>query len=208
MLSFVARSIRRRRADVPPGDCTALLRRLASGDRTALDALYRQEAGAVYRYALALCRNAAWAADVTQDAFVALASQPAAFDPARGSLGAWLAGTARHALLALWRDAGRHQPWPDDEGAADAGAADPATPLPVSPEALLVREQDIEGLWAALRSLPWAFREAVVLVDLQGRPYAEAAQIAGIDLNTLRTRVHRGRLKLAAVLNAATGGQR
>jgi RNA polymerase sigma-70 factor (ECF subfamily) len=208
MLSFVARSIRRRRAEGPPADGAALLQRLARGDRTALDALYRQEAGAVYRYALALCRNAAWAADVTQDAFVALASQPLAFDPARGSLGAWLAGTARHALLALWRDAGRHQPWPEDDHLSDADIADLATPLPVSPEAVLVREQDIEGLWAALRSLPWAFREAVVLVDLQGRAYAEAAQIAGIDLNTLRTRVHRGRLKLAAVLNAAPGGQR
>lgn len=208
MLSFVARSIRRR-AEAPPAEHAALLRRLAAGDRTALDTLYRQEAGAVYRYALALCRNAAWAADATQDAFVALASRPAAFDPARGSLGAWLAGTARHALLALWRDAGRHQAWPDDDdGSTGLDAVDPATPLPVSPEALLVREQDLDSLWAALRSLPWAFREAVVLVDLQDRSYAEAAQIAGIDLNTLRTRVHRGRLKLAAVLNAATGGPR
>ena len=52
---------------------------------------------------------------------------------------------------------------------------------------------------------PAPFREALVLVDLQERPYAEAAQVAGIEINTLRTRLHRGRQRLAALLNAAAG---
>jgi RNA polymerase sigma-70 factor (ECF subfamily) len=58
---------------------------------------------------------------------------------------------------------------------------------------------------AGLRALPAPFREALLLVDLQERPYAEAARIAGIEVNTLRTRLHRARLKLAALLNAGTG---
>ncbi|MFO1266575.1 MAG: sigma factor-like helix-turn-helix DNA-binding protein [Rubrivivax sp.] len=78
-----------------------------------------------------------------------------------------------------------------------ANAADAATP-----EALLVRTQEVQALWAALRALPAVFREAVVLVDLQERPYAEAAQIAGIELNTLRTRLHRARARLARLLGA------
>jgi RNA polymerase sigma-70 factor (ECF subfamily) len=56
-----------------------------------------------------------------------------------------------------------------------------------------------------MRALPAPFREALVLVDMQERPYAEAAAIAGIELNTLRTRLHRARLKLAALLNAGAG---
>ena len=50
-------------------------------------------------------------------------------------------------------------------------------------------------------------REALVLVDLQERPYEQAAQIAGIELNTLRSRLHRARARLAAQLNGgrATG---
>jgi len=43
-------------------------------------------------------------------------------------------------------------------------------------------------------------REALVLVDLQERSYAEAAQVAGVELNTLRTRLHRGRARLADLL--------
>jgi RNA polymerase sigma-70 factor, ECF subfamily len=175
------------------------LAQLAAGDRAALAPLYRAEAGGVYRYALALCGNPAWAADATQEAFIALATRPCTFDPARGTLGAWLAGIARHALAAQWRGLQREEPLPEDDGPALGGHAEP-----VSPETLLVQTQDSAAVWAALRQLPAAFREAVVLVDLQERPYAEAAAIAGIEINTLRTRLHRARLKLAALL-AATG---
>jgi len=198
--STVPGTARRMKGFLPFGagaaeDTPALLQRLARGDTSALEPLYRRESAAVYRYALTLGGNPAWAADAMQDAFVALAARPQGFDAARGiSLGAYLAGMARHALLARWRDA------PAAEAEDDAPGA-PATH--VSPEALLVRAQDQAALWAAVRALPWPQREALLLVDLQERPYAEAAAIAGIELNTLRTRLHRARLRLAALLNAA-----
>ena len=179
-------------------DTATLLRALRRGEPEALDRLYRQEAAAVYRYALALGGDAGAAADATQDAFVALAEQPAGFDPARGTLGAYLAGIARHALLAQWRRQGRETA-PDDEALAELPGAEP------DPEQQLVARQDLQQLWAAVRRLPWPQREAVVLVDLQGRAYAEAAAIAGCELNTLRTRVLRGRQRLAAALAAGPG---
>jgi RNA polymerase sigma-70 factor, ECF subfamily len=193
--------LRRAAAD----DALALVARLASGDAAALDAIYRTESGPVYRYALALCGNAEWAADATQDAFVALATRPQAFDPARGTLGAYLAGVARHRLAAHWRSARSEQALIDDLDSDEPGdnAVDEHSP---SPEQLLVRAQGQADFWAALRQVPAAFREALVLVDLQERPYAEAAQIAGIELNTLRTRVHRARSKLAALLGTQHGG--
>lgn len=177
-------------------DTAALLRALAQGEQRALEQLYRQEAAAVYRYALALAGDAAAAADATQDAFVVLVEKPAGFDASRGSLGAYLAGIARHALLALWRRQGRDVE-ADDE--ALAGRPDEAA----TPEQRLVQQQDLQQLWAAMRALPWGQREAVTLVDLQGRAYAEAALIAGCEVNTLRTRVLRGRQKLALALGAA-----
>jgi RNA polymerase sigma-70 factor, ECF subfamily len=70
---------------------------------------------------------------------------------------------------------------------------------------VMVRAQSNAQLWQALRALPWPQREALVLVDVQERPYEQAAQIAGIELNTLRTRLHRGRAKLAARLAGAMG---
>lgn len=172
----------------------------AGGDAPALawlEAVYRQESDAVYRYALALSGDAALAADVTHEAFMTLAQAPQAFDPARGTLGAYLAGIARHALLAAWRLRDRHVALdePDDEPGDTSATGDH--------EAALIGRQSLDALWAAIRALPWPFREALVLVDLQERPYAEAARIAGIELNTLRTRVHRARQRLAAALSAA-----
>ncbi len=181
---------------------------LAAGEASAIGPLYRAEAPRVYRYALALCSNPAWAADATQEAFVALALRPQGFDASKGTLGAYLAGVARHALAAQWRTLRSEEPLRDDaaefegqlqgqlQGQLDVQAAAP------SPEALLVQAQDTAAIWAALRQLPAIFREALVLVDLQERPYAEAAAIAGIELNTLRTRLHRARCKLAALLRA------
>lgn len=197
------------------GSAAQQLQRLVRGELEALDSLYRRESGGVYRYALALCGNTAWAADATQEAFVALATRPQGFDPTRGQIGAYLAGVARHALAARWRELRREEPLPEVDDAAPAagataGASSPAADArdseaaAASPETLLVRTQELQALWAALRALPMVFREAVVLVDLQERPYAEAAQIAGIELNTLRTRLHRARARLAALLGAGT----
>ena len=95
----------------------ALVRRLQEGDNAALAELYRREAAAVYRYALALCGNAAWSADATQEAFVALATRPLGYDATRGPLGAYLAGVARHALGARWCEGRALQPLPEDDEA-------------------------------------------------------------------------------------------
>ena len=179
-------------------DTADLLHRAARGDAAALDALYRQESGSVYRYALALCGNEAWAADALQDAFLALLHQPTGFDAAKGSLGAYLCGMARHHLLATRRDR-LHTAVPLDE---DDEAADHTDWAP-DPQDQLLRMQSLQALHQALAGLPWHQREALVLVDLQERDYAQAAAIAGIPINTLKTRVLRGRRQLHAVLSAA-----
>lgn len=173
-----------------PAAVQALVRRLRQGDASALAPIYRGESPGVYRYALALCGQPDLAADAMQEAFVQFAGRPEGWDAGRGSLGAYLAGMARHHLLARWRD----QPVAHDETASDDDDHVEA------PEQQLVRAQDQARLWEAVQSLPWMFREALVLVDLQERSYVEAARIAGVELNTLRTRLHRGRARLLSVL--------
>ncbi len=186
----------------PADDNLVLLRALVGGNGAALEPLYRRLAPAVYRYCLGLCGDPALAADATHDAFTALAEKPHGFDPHLGTPGAWLAGIARHALLA------RHRRFATEVAHESAHAGDDDEGIDehcASPEQLLVQRQALAQLQAALRTLPWVLREALVLVDLQERPYAEAAQIAGCELNTLRSRLHRARLRLASLLTATTG---
>lgn len=181
-------------ADGPSVDEAVLLQRIAAGQAQALGLLYRRESGAVYRFALALCGDEACALDAMQEAFTQLLRGATAYDPARGSLGAYLAGMARHHLLAHWRERDRYAADPEDRAENHPEAAAPAT------DTLLVHAQARAGLWDAVHRLPWSQREALVLVDLQERPYAEAAAIAGVSLDVLRTRLHRARQRLAELL--------
>jgi RNA polymerase sigma-70 factor (ECF subfamily) len=175
----------------------ALLRRLGGGDVGAWDEMYREHSDRVFRYCMAMCHDADLAADATQDAFVNFASNHAGFDPDRGALQGYLMGVARHAVLALLRERRR---WVQDEAVFQA-AMDASLDVAPSPQDLSLRNESAQAVLQALQSLPVAFREAIVLVDLQELSYQEAAALAGIELNTLRTRVHRGRKRLAELLS-------
>ncbi|MGQ3053983.1 MAG: RNA polymerase sigma factor [Roseateles sp.] len=177
------------------GDEAALLTRVAAGDADALALVYRRESGSVYRYALALAGDEAAALDAVQEAFAQLLRGPQGYRADRGSLGAYLAGMARHQLLNQWRDARRHVSL-DDALDTDSGGVE----LTLASDARLDRAQRHEVLWAAIRSLSWPQREAIVLVDLQERSYDDAAAIAGVSTDTLRTRLHRARQRLADLL--------
>jgi len=174
-------------------DEAALLTRLAAGDADALALLYRRESGSVYRYALALAGDEAAALDAVQEAFAQLLRGPQGYQAGRGSLGAYLAGMARHQLLNHWRDARRHVPLDDS---LDDTEATPAS------DSRLAQTQQQDSLWAAIRRLSWPQREAIALVDLQERSYEEAAAIAGVSTDVLRTRLHRARQRLAELLAA------
>lgn len=173
-------------------DECALLARLAAGDAEALAQLYRRESGSVYRYALALAGDEAAALDAVQEAFAQLLRGPQGYQAGRGSLGAYLAGMARHQLLSQWRDTRRHVPLDDTLD---------SEPTPASDERLAQSQRE-DGLWAAIRRLSWPQREAITLVDLQERSYEEAAAIAGTSVDVLRTRLHRARQRLADLLAA------
>jgi RNA polymerase sigma-70 factor (ECF subfamily) len=55
----------------------------------------------------------------------------------------------------------------------------------------------------ALRLLPPVFREAVVLRDLEGLAYGEIAEVLGVRLGTVRSRLARGRDQLRQILESA-----
>lgn len=181
-----------------PADDLQGLALLRQGRMQGLEPIYRRHSGKVYRYLLALGASQEAAADAMQEAFLGLAQQAQAFDPQRGTLGAYLAGIARHALLAQWRRQGREIAKEEDEGTETSSETDASAPGPLE---LLESAANQRALWKAIEALPFVFREALLLVDIQERSYIEAATIAGIELNTLRTRVHRARLRLAQTLS-------
>ena len=80
-----------------------------------------------------------------------------------------------------------------------------AMSLAPDPDASLAGAEDVERLRRALGALPVAYREAIVLCDLQELSYEDAAAAAGCAIGTIRSRLHRGRAQLLAAMR---GGRR
>ncbi len=174
-----------------------LVRRLRLGDEEAFVGLYRREGPAVFRFAMAMTGSRTLAEDVTQETFLALIEGLARFDLARGSLAAYVRGTARHLLHRRLKAERRFVPLPDaHEGSSTASAGDD------DPLAGLERRQRARSVHRALLTLPLHYREAVALCDLEGLDYAEAATTLRCSVGTVRSRLSRGRELLARKLRA------
>ena len=83
----------------------------------------------------------------------------------------------------------------------------PETETP-DPEALLLQGADAQLLRRALEELPAEFREALVLRELEGLSYKEIAEVAGISIGTVMSRLSRARRRLEVALTSQTGKER
>ena len=166
-----------------------LLAEIVAGVEQSFVELYRRRHNDVYRFAFAMAKSRSFAQDVTQEVFLNVLENAARFDSAKGTVRAWLFGCARHVTLDRLRLERR---WTDDMP-ADVGTLD-------SDERLLA-DQRVERLHAAIARLPVEYREALVLFELQELTYAETATVLDCPIGTVRSRLHRGRVLLATMLD-------
>jgi RNA polymerase sigma-70 factor (ECF subfamily) len=174
-----------------------LLRLMLAGDEEALTALYRRRQAGIYRFALQMCGLPAVAEDITQEVFMFLIREGRAFDPARGSVNAFLMGVARNFVLRRLHGEQFLIPMGDDfdddslprQPAADDGPLNDLT-----------RAETIDAVRRAILSLPERYREVVVLCELQDMSYVEAAEILGCAIGTIRSRLYRARALLVEKL--------
>jgi RNA polymerase sigma-70 factor (ECF subfamily) len=164
-----------------------LLDLMNSGHEEGLTALYRRRARDVHRFALQMCGSQALADDVTQEVFMSLIHERQNYDPAKGTLHAFLLGVARnHVLRRLRRE--RFYLSIDENAEEHNSKADDSGPLEN-----FSRGETIESVRSAILTLPERYREVVVLCDLQELSYQEAAAVLGCAVGTVRSRLHRAR---------------
>jgi len=159
--------------------------RLRKGDRMAFAELYDRRSAPLHRYVMHISGSHSAAEEVTHEIFVRLI-RGANFDHRRGNLEAYLYGMARN-LVRVMR---RHQ--------SVEAFGEPAAEDNVLGD--LIRNERVAALHAALRELPEAYRDAVILCDLEERSYEDVARIMACPVGTVRSRLHRARLLLAARL--------
>ncbi len=155
-----------------------------------------------YGLARYLCRDAASAEDIAQDA---LLKAFAGFDGFRGgSPRAWLLAIVRNAYI----DWGRRSRARRESGAPHLGmydAADVADADTPTPEAALIARGDAMALRGAIEALDEPFRETLVLRDIEGLNYQQIAEITGAPVGTVMSRLSRARRALTDRLSPAEG---
>jgi RNA polymerase sigma-70 factor (ECF subfamily) len=189
-------------------DDAALVRSVARGDAAAARELYERHGRAILRFSLTMTNRLETAEDIVHDTFVQLLRRPGQFDPARGSLRAYLYGIARHetarqqrTTLPLTHDGDRENESFAAQGPAQAGPRY----LQDSLDEHTDRAREIERTRAAVRALPFAYREVIAWCDLEELPYADVASILGCPIGTVRSRLHRARAHLAQALRDERG---
>jgi RNA polymerase sigma-70 factor (ECF subfamily) len=193
-----------------PGETEAsLLRAAQRGSVEAFNRLVEQYQRQVYNVCYRTLGNLEDAADATQEAFLGAYRGLASFHGAAEGFRPWLLRIAVNACYDQLRRR-RRRPADSLEGFSagrepdeDAGPAD-RLPDPVpGPEQHALSRETARGIQAALARLSPDQRLTVVLCDVQGLSYEEAAQVMATELGTVKSRLSRARAHLRTLLLAA-----
>ncbi|MGD9525228.1 sigma-70 family RNA polymerase sigma factor [Pseudonocardia sp.] len=166
------------------------------GDRTALAAFVRATQRDVLRFVTHLA-GAADAEDLAQETYVRALRSIATFTGRSGAR-SWLLSVARHTCADAVRTA-RRRPRCNPVADWEAHTASAVTARSGAEEAVALR--------ALVAALDPARREAFVLTQVLGLGYAEAAEVCGCPIGTIRSRVARAREDLVAALDGRAGAR-
>lgn len=184
-------------------DTLQLVRRAQAGDLDAFNRLVLLHQDQAYSLALRFMGHRQAAEDATQESFVRAFRALGAFRGER--FRAWLLSIVANACRDELRRQRRRPSQSLDaaRGDDDRPALDPADPGP-SPEGIALNSELRAALERALLQIPEEWRLVVVLSDVHGLSYEEVAEVAGLPLGTVKSRLSRARGRLRDIL-AATG---
>lgn len=181
---------------INPPDETLAARALA-GDRAAFRLLVDRHYMPVYRLARSIVRNSPDAEDATQEIFVRAYEALGQFQ-GRGTFGAWLRRlTVNHCINRAQSTAARQAHIAGQIEAMDDRLIAP--PLD-NPEEQLLRSETRRRLLTELDALPAQQRAAMGMRLLEGLSYEEISDEMGVPVNSVRSWLHRGRLRLREAL--------
>ena len=155
----------------------------------SFERLYRRHVASVYRYALAMLRNPSDAEDVTQSTFLNAYRVYQQGERPRAAH-SWLMAIAHNACRQRFRDLRRRDEVSLDESSVVSVAADEDVPR-------------VEDIQRALANLAFNQRAALVMRELEGRPYAEIGEVLGLSTSAVETLIFRARRALREQLEGS-----
>lgn len=179
---------------------TTAIERVLAGETAAYEVLVRRYSGTLFRYLLRLVGRPDEAEDLAQEAFLRVYLSLASYDPTY-RFSTWLFRIATNLALNRLRAERR---WVSLESLAEV-PDEPPRQLPderddLWPERQAERSDLSRRIQECLEELPPAYRIVVVLRHIADLSYEEIANSTGLPLNTVRSRLHRGRERLGGCL--------
>jgi RNA polymerase sigma-70 factor, ECF subfamily len=173
-----------------------LLEQARDGSLEAFNSLVECYQDHLYALVARMVPDRDQAADAVQEAFFSAYRNMRSFRG--GSVRSWLSRIAVNAAMDTQRAKKRRpvQPYPELE---DDSWQPPAGP-DADPERIAVHAERTRMLSEALTTITHDQRNAIVLFDVEGYDYQEIADLTGVSLGTVKSRIHRGRLALRARL--------
>jgi RNA polymerase sigma-70 factor, ECF subfamily len=191
---------------------TLLLERLQAGDEGALAELANAYSSKIYQLAFRYLRNKEDAEEITQDVLFKVYRKVGAF---RGdaALSSWIYRITFNAAMSRLRTARYQRSQEEDrqsvsidaDGSGVAQTPDVADWSDLADEQVL-RSQLRQRVFRAILALPAIYRAPVMLRDIQGMSTEEASAMLHVKDQTLKSRLHRGRLILRKQLADFAGG--
>ena len=193
-----------------PQDDRQLLARLQAGDRDAVGDLADEYSGKIYQLAFRYLRNREDAEEVTQDVLFKVYRKVGAF---RGdaALSSWIYRIAFNAAMSRLRAAGYRRAQTEGPAVVAEDQPETATERQIADWSGMADERILRAelrrrVFRAILALPAIYRAPVMLRDIQGMTTEEASAMLRVKDQTLKSRLHRGRLILRKQLADFAGG--
>jgi RNA polymerase sigma-70 factor, ECF subfamily len=195
--------IRQRRPDPVPAegegegrDLALLLSRVARGDHQAFEAVYGELAGPVYGMVRQVLRDPAQSEEVAQEVLLEVWRTASRYDPAKGSAAAWALTIAHRRAVDRVRSenasARREQKAATEDVTETGGVAE-----------IVEASLDRQRVNRCLDGLTDLQRESIKLAYYGGYSYPEVAQLLGVALGTVKTRIRDGLIRMRDCMGVA-----
>jgi len=182
-----------------------LVRRCVAGDAAAWEEIVRKYHRRIYNLCYRFAGTADDAQDLTQEVFIKMYRTLGSYDVERGAFVTWVTTMTRNLLVDHFRKTKQDRM----TDSLDATTSDHEDAMPLSdkiedkalpPDAGVQSRETREAVHAALQKLSPDLREAVILRDLQDLDYREIAVVLKVPEGTVKSRINRGRVELARLL--------
>ena len=173
---------------------TGIIKAVLEGDTESFRLLVQRYQKPVIRMIANLINDRHICEDIAQEVFLAAYKKLPSFDPARSSFSTWIFTIAKNKSINAIKKRRIH-----------STGNPPENPDFSEPADSLIRDELFIELDKALKSLSPGHRRALVLAEFENLPYEQIAQIEGVRIGTIKSRINRAKHRLRSVLDGIDG---